>query len=103
MLEETAARERASPPKMLVLPTEPTTDPASIASLFDTVEGDLWPDRSSVQQRRHQYPQNRVRGSDNRAMVERRRVNLTGSFLCAQHAADSQDEEPGTARRAHYQ
>src|SRR5689334_1403148 len=36
MLEETAALAHASPPRMLVAPTD-VTDPASIAALFDMV------------------------------------------------------------------
>ena len=36
MLEETAAIAKATPPRMLVAPTD-VTDPTSIASLFDTV------------------------------------------------------------------
>jgi NAD(P)-dependent dehydrogenase (short-subunit alcohol dehydrogenase family) len=36
MLEETAALAKATPPRMLVVPTD-VSDPAAIASLFDTV------------------------------------------------------------------
>ena len=36
MLEETAVIAKATPPRMLVAPTD-VTDPTSIASLFDTV------------------------------------------------------------------
>lgn len=37
MLEETAALAQASPPRMLVVPTD-VSDPASIAALFETVQ-----------------------------------------------------------------
>src|ERR1035438_5021579 len=37
MLEETAALAKATPPGMLVVPTD-VSDPASIAALFDTVK-----------------------------------------------------------------
>jgi len=37
MLEETAALAKATPPRMLVVPTD-VTDPVSVASLFDTVK-----------------------------------------------------------------
>jgi NADP-dependent 3-hydroxy acid dehydrogenase YdfG len=37
MLDETTALAKAMPPRMLVVPTD-VTDPASVASLFDTVK-----------------------------------------------------------------
>jgi NAD(P)-dependent dehydrogenase (short-subunit alcohol dehydrogenase family) len=37
MLEETAALAKATPPRMLVVPTD-VSDPASIAALFETVK-----------------------------------------------------------------
>ena len=38
MLEETATLAKASPPRMLVVPTD-LSDPAAIAALFDTIKG----------------------------------------------------------------
>ena len=41
MLEETAALAQASPPRMLVVPTD-VSDPVSIAALFETVQATLY-------------------------------------------------------------
>ena len=76
--------------------------PPSIAALFDTVNATLWPDRSAVQQRRHQHPQHPDRGSDVRAMVERRR-GQPDRFVSLRAARVSHDEEPAAAWRAHHQ
>ena len=85
MLEETAALANAPPPRTLVVPTD-VSDPAAIAALFDAVKTDLWPHRSAVQQRRDQHARHPVRGSNYEQWMGVVQVNLTGSFLCAQHA-----------------
>jgi hypothetical protein len=99
MLEETAALARAAPPKMLVVPTD---RPSLDRIIVRHGEGDLWPDRSFVQQRRHQYPQYAVRGFDRRTMVERRRGQFD-RLVPMRAARIPHDEEPGTARWSHHQ
>ena len=56
-------------------------------------QGDLWPDRSAVQQRRHQHAQHPDRGSDARAMVERRR-GQPDRLVPLRAARVPHDEEP---------
>jgi NAD(P)-dependent dehydrogenase (short-subunit alcohol dehydrogenase family) len=85
MLEETASLAAAPPPRGLVVPTD-VRDPAQIAALFDAVKAaygriDLLFNNAGISTRgvpfeELTYPQ----WSDVVA------VNLTGSFLCAQHA-----------------
>ena len=85
MLEETAALARAAPPKMLVVPTD-VADQASIASLFDTVKAtygriDLLFNNAGISTRNMPFEDLTVEQWSNVVAV-----NLTGSFLCAQHA-----------------
>jgi NAD(P)-dependent dehydrogenase (short-subunit alcohol dehydrogenase family) len=85
MLEETAALAGAPPPKMLVVPTD-VTAPTSIASLFDTVKAtygriDLLFNNAGISTRNVAIEDLTVEQWSNVVAV-----NLTGSFLCAQHA-----------------
>jgi NAD(P)-dependent dehydrogenase (short-subunit alcohol dehydrogenase family) len=86
MLEETAALAKATPPPlMLVVPTD-VTDPASIASLFDTVTAtygriDLLFNNAGTSTRNIPIEDLTLAQWSNVVAV-----NLTGSFLCAQHA-----------------
>jgi NAD(P)-dependent dehydrogenase (short-subunit alcohol dehydrogenase family) len=85
MLEETAALAQASPPRMLVVPTD-VSDPASIAALFKTVQAtygriDLLFNNAGISTRN--IPIDDLTYEQWSNVVA---VNLTGSFLCAQHA-----------------
>ena len=84
-LEETAALASTSPPKTLVVPTD-IRDPAAIASLFDRVREtygrvDLLFNNAGTSTRGVPFEElTYEQWSDVVA------TNLTGSFLCAQHA-----------------
>ena len=85
MLEETAALAQASPPRMLVVTTD-VSDPVSIAALFDTVQAtygriDLLFNNAGISTRN--IPIDDLTYEQWSNVVA---VNLTGSFLCAQHA-----------------
>ncbi len=85
MLEETAALAQASPPRMLVVPTD-VSDAASIAALFETVQAtygriDLLFNNAGTSTRN--IPIDDLTYEQWSNVVA---VNLTGSFLCAQHA-----------------
>jgi NAD(P)-dependent dehydrogenase (short-subunit alcohol dehydrogenase family) len=85
MLEETAALAQASPPRMLVVPTD-VSDPASIAALFETVHAtygriDLLFNNAGTSTRNTPIDDLTYEQWSNVVAV-----NLTGSFLCAQHA-----------------
>jgi NAD(P)-dependent dehydrogenase (short-subunit alcohol dehydrogenase family) len=85
MLEETATLAKASPPRMLVVPTD-VSDPAAIASLFDTVNAtygriDLLFNNAGISTRNIPIEDLTLEQWSNVVAV-----NLTGSFLCAQHA-----------------
>ena len=85
MLEETAALAQAPPPRTLVVPTD-LRDPAQIAALFDSVKRtygriDLLFNNAGTSTRGIPFEDlTYEQWSDVVA------VNLTGSFLCAQHA-----------------
>ena len=85
MLEETAALAQAAPPRMLVVPTD-VSDPASIGALFETVQAtygriDLLFNNAGISTRN--IPIDDLTYEQWSNVVA---VNLTGSFLCAQHA-----------------
>ncbi|HTI79837.1 MAG TPA: SDR family oxidoreductase [Acetobacteraceae bacterium] len=85
MLEETAALTKGTPPKMLVVPTD-VTDPGSIAALFDTVRAtygrvDLLFNNAGTSTRN--IPIEDLTYEQWSTVVA---TNLTGAFLCAQHA-----------------
>ena len=85
MLEETAALANAAPPRALVVPTD-VSDPASIAELFDKVKQtfgriDLLFNNAGISTRG--IPFEDLTYEQWMGVVQ---VNLTGSFLCAQHA-----------------
>ena len=85
MLEETAALAQASPPRMLVVPTD-VSDPASIGALFETVQAtygriDLLFNNAGISTRN--IPIDDLTYDQWSNVVA---VNLTGSFLRAQHA-----------------
>jgi len=85
MLEETAALAKARPPRMLAVPTD-FTDPAAVASLFDTVKAtygriDLLFNNAAISTRN--IPIEDLTLEQWSDVVA---VNVTGSFLCAQHA-----------------
>ena len=101
MLEETAALAKAAPPRMLVVPTD-VTDPASIASLFDTVKEaygriDLLFNNAGTSTRNVPIEDLTLEQWSNVVAV-----NLTGSFLCAQHAFRMMRSQ-NSARRAYHQ
>jgi len=85
MLEETAALAPAKAPRMLVVPTD-VADPASIAALFETVRRDcgridLLFNNAGTSTRN--IPLEDLTYEQWSHVVA---VNLTGPFLCAQHA-----------------
>ena len=85
MLEETAALGKAPPPRTLVVPTD-VSDPASIAVLLNTVEHiygriDLLFNNAGTSTRGIPFEELTFEQWSNVVAV-----NLTGSFLCAQHA-----------------
>jgi NAD(P)-dependent dehydrogenase (short-subunit alcohol dehydrogenase family) len=85
MLEETAALANAPPPRTLAVPTD-LRDPAQIAALFEAVKQtygriDLLFNNAGISTRNIPFEElTYEQWSDVVA------VNLTGSFLCAQHA-----------------
>ena len=85
MLEETAALAEAPPPRTLVVPTD-VADPAAIAALFDRVKEtygriDLLFNNAGINARGVEFEDLTYEQWTNVVAV-----NLTGSFLCAQHA-----------------
>ena len=85
MLEETAALAKARPPRTLVVPTD-VADPAAIAALFDAVKQtygriDLLFNNAGTSTRGVPFEDLTYE-----QWMEVVQVNLTGSFLCAQHA-----------------
>jgi NAD(P)-dependent dehydrogenase (short-subunit alcohol dehydrogenase family) len=85
MLEETAELADAEPPQMLVVPTD-VTETASIAALFDTVKTtygriDLLFNNAGISTRNIAFEDLTLEQWSNVVAV-----NLTGAFLCAQHA-----------------
>ncbi len=85
MLEETAALANAPPPRTLVVPTD-VSDPAQIAALFDRVREaygriDLLFNNAGISTRGVAFEDLTLEQWSNVVSV-----NLTGSFLCAQHA-----------------
>ena len=85
MLEETARLANAPPPRTQVVPTD-VTDPASIAALFDAVKGtygriDLLFNNAGTSTRGIPFEELTYEQWSNVVAT-----NLTGSFLCAQHA-----------------
>jgi NAD(P)-dependent dehydrogenase (short-subunit alcohol dehydrogenase family) len=85
MLEETAALAKAPAPRTLVVPTD-VADPAAIAALFDAVKQtygriDLLFNNAGISTRG--IPFEDLTYEQWMGVVQ---VNLTGSFLCAQHA-----------------
>jgi NAD(P)-dependent dehydrogenase (short-subunit alcohol dehydrogenase family) len=85
MLEETATLANTSPSRSLVVPTD-VSDPASIAALFDTVKRtygriDLLFNNAGISTRGIPFEDLTYEQWSNVVAV-----NLTGSFLCAQHA-----------------
>ncbi len=85
MLEETAALAKATPSGMLVVPTD-VSDPSEIAALFETVQNtygriDLLFNNAGISTRNIPIDDLTLEQWTN--VVN---VNLTGSFLCAQHA-----------------
>jgi NAD(P)-dependent dehydrogenase (short-subunit alcohol dehydrogenase family) len=85
MLEETASLAKAPPPRTLIVPTD-LRDPAQIAALFDAVKRtygriDLLFNNAGISTRNVPFEElTYEQWSDVVA------VNLTGAFLCAQHA-----------------
>jgi NAD(P)-dependent dehydrogenase (short-subunit alcohol dehydrogenase family) len=85
MLEETASSAKAPPPRTLVVPTD-LRDPAQIAALFDAVKQtygrvDLLFNNAGISTRN--IPFDELTYGQWSDVVA---VNLTGAFLCAQHA-----------------
>ncbi len=85
MLEETASLAKAVPPRMLVVPTD-VADAAAVAALFDTVKTtygrlDLLFNNAGISTRNIAFEDLTIEQWSNVVAV-----NLTGSFLCAQHA-----------------
>jgi NAD(P)-dependent dehydrogenase (short-subunit alcohol dehydrogenase family) len=85
MLEETAALARTEPSRTLVVPTD-VSDPAAIAALFERVKGtygriDLLFNNAGISTRGIPFEDLTYEQWSNVVAV-----NLTGSFLCAQHA-----------------
>jgi len=85
MLEETAALAKAPPPRILVVPTD-VSDPAAVAMLFDAVRRtygriDLLFNNAGISTRGIPFEDLTYEQWTNVVAV-----NLTGSFLCAQHA-----------------
>src|SRR5260370_41968043 len=85
ILEETATLAQAPPPRTLAVPTD-VRDPAQIAALFDAVKRtygriDLLFNNAGISTRG--IPFEELTYEQWMGVVQ---VNLTGSFLCAQHA-----------------
>ena len=97
MLEETAAMAKAPPLGTTVVPTD-VSDPAAIAALFDAVKNtygriDLLFNNAGISTRGIPFEELTLEQWSNVVAV-----NLTGSFLCAQHAfrmMKSQDPQGG--------
>src|SRR6202040_3621224 len=92
MLEETAALAKAPPPRTLVVPTD-VSDPASIAALFEAVKQtygriDLLFNNAGTSTRGIPFEELTWEQWSNVVAV-----NLTGSFLCAQHAFRTMKEQ----------
>ena len=98
MLEETATLAKATPPRMLVVPTD-VSDSAQIAALFETVRTtygriDLLFNNAGTSTRN--VPIEDLTFEQWANVVA---VNLTGSFLCAQHAFRMmKDQQPRGGR-----
>jgi NAD(P)-dependent dehydrogenase (short-subunit alcohol dehydrogenase family) len=98
MLEETAQIAKAEPPRMLVVPTD-VTDPTSITALFDTVNAtygriDLLFNNAGTSTRN--IPIEDLTYEQWCNVVA---TNLTGAFLCAQHAFRMmKNQQPGGGR-----
>jgi NAD(P)-dependent dehydrogenase (short-subunit alcohol dehydrogenase family) len=85
MLEETAALAQAPPPRTLVAPTD-VTDPKSVDALFDRVKStygriDLLFNNAGISTRNIPIEELTYEQWSNVVAT-----NLTGAFLCAQHA-----------------
>jgi NAD(P)-dependent dehydrogenase (short-subunit alcohol dehydrogenase family) len=85
MLEETAALAKVPPPRTVVVPTD-VSDPAAITALFDVVKQtyeriDLLFNNAGISTRGILFEDLTYEQWSNVVAV-----NLTGSFLCAQHA-----------------
>jgi NAD(P)-dependent dehydrogenase (short-subunit alcohol dehydrogenase family) len=85
MLEETATLANAPPPRTLAVPTD-VADPAAVAALFETVKEtcgriDLFFNNAGTSTRGIPFEDLTYEQWSNVVAV-----NLTGSFLCAQHA-----------------
>lgn len=97
MLEETAALAKLPPPRILAVPTD-VSDPAQIAALFEKVRAtygriDLLFNNAGISTRGIAFEDLTLEQWSNVVAV-----NLTGSFLCAQHAfrmMKSQDPQGG--------
>ncbi|HEX4365999.1 MAG TPA: SDR family oxidoreductase, partial [Rhodopila sp.] len=98
MLEHTAALAKATPAQMLVVPTD-ISDPASIGALFDAVRStygriDLLFNNAGISTRNIPIEDLTLEQWTNVVAV-----NLTGSFLCAQHAFRMmKDQQPRGGR-----
>jgi NAD(P)-dependent dehydrogenase (short-subunit alcohol dehydrogenase family) len=92
MLEETAALANAAPPRALVVPTD-VSDRAAVAALFETVKEtygriDLLFNNAGTSTRGIPFEDLTYEQWSNVVAV-----NLTGSFLCAQHAFGMMKEQ----------
>ena len=101
MLEETAQLAGMTPPRTLAVPTD-IRDPAQIEGLFAAVKNtygriDLLFNNAGISTRGIPFEELTYE-----QWTEVVAVNLTGSFLCAQHAFRN-DEGAGPAGRAHHQ
>ena len=102
MLEETATLGNAPPPRTLVVPTD-VADPGSIAALFETVKQtygriDLLFNNAGISTRG--IPFEELTWEQWLNVVA---VNLTGSFLCAQHAFRMMKEQQPQGGAHHQQ
>ncbi len=99
MLEETASLAKAMPPQMLARYLTDVSDPASIAALFATVKAtygriDLLFNNAGISTRNIPIEDLTLEQWSNVVAV-----NLTGSFLCAQHAFRMmKDQQPRGGR-----
>ncbi len=97
MLEETAALAQAPPPRTLVVPTD-VTDPKSVDALFARVKStygriDLLFNNAGISTRNIPIEELTYEQWSNVVAT-----NLTGAFLCAQHAfrmMKAQDQQGG--------
>ena len=102
MLEETAALAEVPAERTLVVPTD-IREPAQIAALFEAVKAsygriDLLFNNAGISTRG--IPFEDLTYEQWMGVVQ---VNLTGSFLCAQHAIRMMKEQDPPARRPHHQ